>query len=442
MQEALHLLLFVLIAIAIFVVAISLSRIINKHFLVIRPEENSFVVAIKILFSAATGPILFVAGALSLNLMAQFLAPFVHSEEIKEFFNHFLLNIIPLGGLIAILWFLLRFFSGVKQHLIQWGLFNNNQQMKIVAPVVLNGLKIILVIFLLNLLLPSLKLSSYYFQIAEKILSILLITAITWIILQTINAIELLAINRYEAKVTESFKARGIYTQIHIMKKIAVIFVSVISIALVLMIFDGVRELGTSILASAGLATAIIGFAGQKSLAGILGGFQIALTQPIRIQDQVIVEGEFGEIEEITLTYIVIKLWDLRRLIVPVNYFLEKPFQNWTRTSKDLLVTIFFYFDYTLPIEPLRKELMIILNQSIDWNTKLAQLQVTDAKESTMEIRVLTSANDTSAAWNLKCEIREKLITFVREKYPQSLPRTRADIAPLLKKEIAAYDAH
>lgn len=431
MQDAIILMIFVILAFANLLLAYSLSKMLSRHFWSLQTEDNSFVAAIKILLDAAIAPILILISVLIINVVIKLIMPWLHDIEMRNMLIKITPNLVPFTGLVAILWFLLRFFSGVKHQLVRWGILNNYHQLKIFAPVVLNGLKAILVIILLNLLLPSLQLSQYYFHITEKIMSILLIAAITWIVLQMINAVELIAVHNYEIKATESFKARGIFTQIHILKKISVILVTVISTALILMIFDGVRELGTSILASAGLATAIIGFASQKSLSGIFAGFQLAMTQPIRIHDQVIVEGEFGEIEEITLTYVVIKLWDLRRLIVPVNYFIEKPFQNWTRTSKDLLVTIFFYFDYTLPIEPLREELMKILNHSSYWNHKLAQLQVTDAKEGTIEIRVLTSANETGSAWNLKCEIREKLITFVREKYPHCLPRTRADIAPL-----------
>lgn len=431
MQDILILSLGGLFVVVMITAAIAISAITDKHLWSGNTDDFSILIIIKIILKSAIAPILILVSILIIIFVVKLIEPYIQALEIRNILNNNMSFLSHFGEFAALVWFLLKSFVGIKNQLIRWGNAKNNYQITILANVVMNGFKVIIAIILLNLLLPSMQLTQYYFLIAEKILSIVLIASITWIILQIINAIELIAIQKYESKVSESFKARGIYTQIHILKKISVILVALISIALILMIFDGVRELGTSILASAGLATAIIGFAGQKSLASILGGFQLALTQPIRIQDQVLVDGEFGEIEEITLTYVVIKLWDLRRLIVPVNYFIEKSFQNWTRTSKDLLVTIFFYFDYTLPIEPLREELTKILSHSIFWNKKLVQLQVTDAKESTMEIRVLCSADDTSSAWNLKCEIREKLITFVREKYPQSLPRTRADIVPM-----------
>lgn len=431
MQEPIIFLIYSLFSGLLIASALFLNKIITDQMTISADSGSILAIIFKILLSSAFGPIILMIAGLIINYSDRLVLPFLHTEQMIKLSQNIMNNSLPIICLIAFCWFILQLFSKIKHQLISWSITNNVAHIKLYAPVVLNGLKILFTLAILYLLLPTLRLTPYYFHIAEKILNVLLISAITWIVLQVISAGENIAIHRYENKVMDSFKARGIYTQIHILKKIMFILVMCISIALMLMVFDSVKELGTSILASAGLATAIIGFAGQKSIGSILSGFQLALTQPIRIKDQVIVEGEFGEIEEITLTYVVIKLWDLRRLIVPVSYFMEKPFQNWTRTSKDLLVTVFFYFDYTLPIEPLRDQLQKILNQSQYWNKKLGQLQMTDAKDSVIEIRVLSSADDTGSAWNLRCEIREKLITFVREKYPHCLPRTRADIAPL-----------
>ena len=180
-----------------------------------------------------------------------------------------------------------------------------------------------------------------------------------------------------------------------------------------LMVFESGRHFGTAIIASAGVAGIIIGFAAQKSIATLLAGFQIALTQPIRIDDVVIVENEWGRIEEITLTYVVVRIWDLRRLVLPITYFIETPFQNWTRTSADILGTVFLHVDYTLPLDSLRSELTRILEGSPLWDRKVNVLQVTDAKPHTLEVRALASAADASAAWDLRCHIREQLIAFI-----------------------------
>ena len=195
-----------------------------------------------------------------------------------------------------------------------------------------------------------------------------------------------------------------------------------------LMGFDSFRQLGTGILASAGLASLVIGLAAQKIFGNFLAGIQIAFTQPIRVDDVVIVENEWGRIEEITLTYVVVRIWDLRRLVLPIGYFIEKPFQNWTRVSADLLGTVFVYADYTIPVKEIREELHRILKGSNKWDGKVWGMQVTNATERTMELRALMSAADASVAWGLRCEVREYLIEFVQKNYPEALPKTRAEL--------------
>src|SRR5688572_4328270 len=210
-----------------------------------------------------------------------------------------------------------------------------------------------------------------------------------------------------------------------LLKKIAVGIIALFAIASMLMVFQPVRQLGTAMIASAGVAGIVIGFAAQKSLGTLLAGFQIAMTQPIRIDDVVIVEGEWGKIEEITLTYVVVRIWDLRRLVVPITYFIEKPFQNWTRTSADILGTVFLQVDYGVPVDAVRQELTRILEASPHWDRKVNVLQVTDAKERTLELRALASSSDASKSWDLRCEMREKLVAFVQKNFPHSLPRLR-----------------
>ena len=191
------------------------------------------------------------------------------------------------------------------------------------------------------------------------------------------------------------------------------------------MTFDSIKQVGLSIFASAGLAGVILGLAAQKMLGTVLAGFQIAVTQPIRLEDVVIVEGEWGWIEEITLTYVVVRIWDKRRLVVPTTYFIEKPFQNWTRVSADILGTVYIYTDYTVPFEALRTELTKILKSDKNWDGNVNVLQVTNSTEKTVEIRALMSAADSPTAWNLRVNVREKLIEYLQDKYPKSLPKTR-----------------
>jgi small-conductance mechanosensitive channel len=194
------------------------------------------------------------------------------------------------------------------------------------------------------------------------------------------------------------------------------------------------RKLGAGLLTGVGIGGIIIGFAAQRSLSNLLAGFQIAFTQPIRIDDVVIVENEYGRIEEITLTYVVVKIWDERRMILPINYFIEKPFQNWTRTTTELLGTVFLYADYTLPIEPLRNELNRLVKESPLWNGKAVGLVVTDAKERTIEIRATVSANNSGALFDLRCYVRENLLQFLTKQYGDHLPKVRAEMEPLSTK--------
>ncbi|MDB5274051.1 MAG: mechanosensitive ion channel protein MscS, partial [Chitinophagaceae bacterium] len=208
------------------------------------------------------------------------------------------------------------------------------------------------------------------------------------------------------------------------------VIVWIIGISAILMSFQGVRNFGTSILASAGIAGIIIGLAAQKSISNLFAGMQIAFTQPIKIDDALIVENEFGTVEEISLTYVVVKLWDSRRMVFPISYFIEKPFQNWTRASSDLLGSVFLYVDYSFPIDEARKELLRILSLEEAknlWDGNVSVLQVTDTNDRTVEMRILASSIDAPTTFNLRAFIREKMLAFIQEHYPQCLPKQRIE---------------
>jgi small-conductance mechanosensitive channel len=224
--------------------------------------------------------------------------------------------------------------------------------------------------------------------------------------------------------------ARKVRTQLQVISKTLYILVGIFSVASILMLFEEVRHLGTSILASAGVVGVVLGFAAQKTIANLFAGFQIALAQPIRLDDVVVVAGEWGRIEEITLTYVVIHIWDDRRLIVPLSDFIEKSFENWTRTSAGLLGSVLLWVDYSLPLEETRDTVRQIIETNPLWDRRFWNLQVTDASERTMQIRVLVTAVDSSTSWNLRCDVREKLVAFIQKHHPQSLPRIRADWEP------------
>ncbi len=280
----------------------------------------------------------------------------------------------------------------------------------------------------LMMVLPSLYLSESGLVVFRRLLSIGFILSTAWLLICTVLAFRDLILSRYDVSVSDNLKARAVHTQVRVLVKIALVVIAVITAGCLMMIFENIRQLGVSLLASAGVVGIIIGLAAQRSIATLLAGLQIALTQPIRIDDVVIVEGEWGRVEEITLTYVIIRIWDLRRLVVPVTQFLEKPFQNWTRTSAHLLGTVFIYADYTVSTEALRSELHRILQESPLWDGKVWGLQVTNATERTVECRALMSAADSPSAWDLRCSVREKLLDFLQKNYPQSLPRVRAEL--------------
>jgi small-conductance mechanosensitive channel len=290
--------------------------------------------------------------------------------------------------------------------------------------------RLIIPLLFLELVLPFLKISPGERDFVRHALSILLIFSVAWLLMRMSKVVEDIIVHRYRRDVPDNLAARKVYTQLRIFKRILLVVVSVLALAAILMTFERVRQVGTSILASAGILGIIIGFAAQRTLGNLLASIQIALAEPFRIDDVVIVENEWGWIEEINITYVVVRIWDLRRLILPISYFTEKPFQNWTRVTADLLGTVYLYVDYTVPIEEIRSELRRILDNSKDWDSKAWNLQVTDATEHTVQLRALVSAADSSAAWNLRCEVREKLIQFIQKNYPNSLPKTRAEITP------------
>ncbi|NIP23706.1 MAG: mechanosensitive ion channel [Phycisphaerae bacterium] len=265
-------------------------------------------------------------------------------------------------------------------------------------------------------------------EVANHILAVVLIALVAWLLIRTTFVFEDFVISRFDVGVKDNLRARKIHTQFRVLKRIVIAVVGLLAFGTILMTFERVRQLGTTILASAGVVGIVVGMAAQRTIATFIAGLQIAVTQPIRVDDVVIVENEWGRIEEITLTYVVVRIWDLRRLIVPITYFIESPFQNWTRTSAEILGTVFVYTDYTLPLDVLRDQLQKILKESEHWDGKVCVLQVTNASDRTMELRALMSAADASAAWTLRCEVREKLIDFIKREYPQALPKVRAEL--------------
>jgi small-conductance mechanosensitive channel len=333
-----------------------------------------------------------------------------------------------LGTLIALAWLLLRIGKTLEQILLSISSRTQNGWDDVLAPLTGRAGRLVLPLLAIILGAPALAISPAMKTIVQNAVSMLIIGTIAFLLLQFVDTASRFILRRQPIKSADNRHARAIFTQVTVLRKMLTALIVMITIASMLMVFESVRHFGTAIIASAGLAGVVVGFAAQKSIATVLAGFQIATTQPIRIDDVVIVEGEWGQIEEITLTYVVVRIWDLRRLILPITYFIEKPFQNWTRTSSDILGTVLIHLDYTVSMDALRAEFKSILESSPLWDHKVAVLQVTDAKERSVEVRGLVSARDAGSSWDLRCDVREKLIAFLQRNHPESLPRMRATI--------------
>lgn len=275
--------------------------------------------------------------------------------------------------------------------------------------------------------LPGLPLPQQLMSALEHIAGLGLIAATAWLAILLIQITSDVMTNRYRLDVADNLLARRIQTQFQMLRRVLVILVVVITVSIMLMTFPAIKHIGMSILASAGLASLVVGMAMKGTLANIIAGVQIAFTQPFRLEDAVVVEGEWGWIEEIGTMYVVVRIWDLRRLVLPLSYFLDHPFQNWTRTSADLLGSCFIYTDYTVPVDPLREELRRICESTPLWNKKVCVLQVSDCCQNTLQLRALMDARNSSDAWDLRCLVREKLVEFLQRNYPQSLPRVRGE---------------
>jgi small-conductance mechanosensitive channel len=256
---------------------------------------------------------------------------------------------------------------------------------------------------------------------------LLLIAAATWLLVRAISGFTEGFLAKHPANVLDNLNARRIHTQGRVLSRTAMSVVVVAGAAMMLMTFPGARQVGASLLASAGVIGIVAGLAAKPVFSNLIAGLQLAVAQPIRIDDVLVVEGEWGRVEEITGTFVVVRLWDDRCLILPLTYFIEKPFQNWTRSSAQLYGTVFFHVDFGMPIAPLRTELERIVRAAPEWDGRSFVLQVTDATERTMQLRVLATAASSPLAFDLRCRIREALIDYMQREYPQFLPRLRIE---------------
>jgi small-conductance mechanosensitive channel len=261
---------------------------------------------------------------------------------------------------------------------------------------------------------------------------VLLLAALTWLGISAVQGVADGVVASHPVDVADNLRARRIATQASVLSRTVTVVVLMAGTSMILMTFPSVRQIGTSLLASAGVAGLVVGLAARPLLSNLIAGLQIALAQPLRLDDVLIVQGEWGHVEQITGTYVVLRIWDERRLIVPLQWLIENPFQNWTRASAAIIGTVFLHVDYAMPLEPLRAEARRLCEASKDWDGRLCLLQVTEAGEHALELRVLVTSSDSSRSWDLRCFVREGLVSYAQREYPQHLPtlRTRRVGAP------------
>ncbi|MBU6410405.1 MAG: mechanosensitive ion channel family protein [Verrucomicrobia bacterium] len=322
----------------------------------------------------------------------------------------------------------MRLTRGLEARLDLWAEKAPFRLAKFIAPLVGRALRVMIPLLAVIFVPPLFGLPAAYQSFFSTGSAILIIGAVACILFQAVNIFEKALLEQYDMTAADNLQARKIYTQARVISRTLHLAIAVCAVASVLMLFQEVRQIGASLLASAGIVGIVAGVAAQKTLANLIAGFQIALAQPIRLDDVVIAEGEWGRIEEISLTYVVVHIWDDRRLILPLVYFIEKPFQNWTRASAQLLGSVHVWVDYSLPLDEARRALKDIIESHPLWDKRFWNLQVTEATEKTMQLRVLATAGDSSRSWDLRCAIREQFIAFIQKNYPQCLPKIRAEL--------------
>jgi small-conductance mechanosensitive channel len=285
---------------------------------------------------------------------------------------------------------------------------------------------VITCLFLVLPLAPT-ELKPYLGANVHQLLAVAMVLSIGWFAVGAVYVVESAFMRRYDTTAEDNIRARQVHTQMLIFRRVVIGFIFIVTAGGILWTFHDERlwKAGTGLLASAGVASLILATAAKSTASNFLAGLQIALTSPIRIDDVVVVQGEWGRIEEITSAYVVVSIWDQRRLIVPLSYFIENSFTNWTRKSAELLGTAFLYVDYTVPVEAMRAQLQKIAESSPFWDKRVCVLQVTDLKENTMEVRCLVSSRNSGESFDLRCIVREQMIAFLRDSYPEAFPRVR-----------------
>ncbi len=349
-------------------------------------------------------------------------------------------SIYLLSLFLSCYWLFNRLINKGTQFLANTNLFLGHAIIRIILPLFSAVLKILAFLTLFNMMIQYLNLPKEMSFLLTKLTSILIICSISWILFKLVDISQQLLVHHHTPKQEENINSRKIYTQSIILKRIAYSIISILTLGAILMLFENVRTLGASVLTTAGIFGLVITFTAQRSLGSLFSSLEIALTQPIKIGDAVVIGDERGTIEEINFRNVIVKLWDWRRLVVPTNYFLENSFQNWSREqTTNLIGSVFLYVDFTLPVSALRDELNNILTHSSFWDGTIGNLTVSDLQAQVMQLKILASAKNAGDVGNLCNEIREKLINYIVKNYPECLPRVRhITTTPELRPNVTA----
>jgi small-conductance mechanosensitive channel len=335
---------------------------------------------------------------------------------------------LNIAGYVMLCWFAYRATYVVENGLRRWTAAGVGHNDGLLLSLLGSALRIGVVAASVIVGLTLLPLPPGFDISAGRVTSIVLIVSLALMVWLSVATGQRLVLTRFDLTAADNLRARRIATQLHIISRVVYIAIALLAGAAILMLFPTVRHVGTSLLASAGIAGVIAGFSAQKILGNLFAGVQIALAQTIRQDDVVVVEGEWGRIEEITLSYVVVHIWDDRRLVLPLSYFIEKPFENWTRTTSALTGSVIVWVDYRIDVADARNALKEIIENSALWDRRFWNLQVSDTSEHTVQLRVLATSSDSSKSWDLRCEIREKFIAFMQRRHPESLPRRRTEL--------------
>jgi small-conductance mechanosensitive channel len=339
-----------------------------------------------------------------------------------------------LQGVMTLVWLLIAIALGVSIHsfvywlLDGWATSRHNVVMSAVVRQTRRPAAYIIPLLAILVIFPELDIPPRWRSTAVHVTGLLTIAAMAWTLIAMVRLYADIVVARHRIDVEDNLLARELGTRVDILSRVVITVIIIFAVGMMLMTFPEVRSIGTTVIASAGLAGIVAGLAARPLFENLVAGIQLALTVPIRIDDVVIVEKQYGRIEEIHTTYVVVRIWDLRRLIVPLTYFITTPFENWTRRTANLMGEVYIVADWTLDVDSLRAEIPKIVERSALWDRQFQNLQVTDATDRGVTIRALVTARNSGDLWDLRCFVREQIVAFIRDHQPHAFPRLRVDV--------------